>query len=54
MIENLHEIGCEEMSFWRSYFQERRAYMVDVNEDGRILREAARRDLSIVHSFETS
>ena len=31
-IEKLCEIGCEEMSLWRSYFQGRRACMVGVND----------------------
>ena len=30
VIEKLREIGCEEMSLWKSYFQGRRACMVDV------------------------
>lgn len=32
VIETLLEVGCEEMSLWRCYFQERRACLVSVNE----------------------
>ena len=31
-IEKLKSEGCEEISFWESYFQERSASMVDVND----------------------
>lgn len=32
VIEKLREIGCEEMSLWKSYFQGRKACMFGVNE----------------------
>ena len=32
VLEKLNEIGCEEMTLWKSYFQGRRACMIGVTE----------------------